>query len=269
MTIYLVDFENVRSEGLLGVENLEESDKVVIFYSNNANSITFEVHDLLMVSKAEVDIFKIQRGGRNSLDFQLSTYLGYLVMEKIYSDIVIISKDKGFLCATSFWEENPDLCSAKISMSRSIEASAHERWQAKDYDDGMTGRFSEKYTVKKKAEPEKKAESETKPEKQTKSEKQVKAEKQTKPKKQNQKKQNSISQKKVFVAEAKLNIDNDVKDIIAGKYNENYVPVLVDFIGKSTRKEELYTMLVQNYGQIEGLDLYKLIRSKYVTLKRK
>ena len=108
MTIYLVDFENVRSEGLLGVENLEESDKVVIFYSNNANSITFEVHDLLMVSKAEVDIFKIQRGGRNSLDFQLSTYLGYLVMEKIYSDIVIISKDKGFLCATSFWEENPD-----------------------------------------------------------------------------------------------------------------------------------------------------------------
>ena len=263
MTIYLVDFENVRSEGLLGVENLEESDKVVIFYSNNANSITFEVHDLLMVSKAEVDIFKIQRGGRNSLDFQLSTYLGYLVMEKIYSDIVIISKDKGFLCATSFWEENPDLCSAKISMSRSIEASAHERWQAKDYDDGMTGRFSEKYTVKKKAEPEKKAE------KQTKSENQVKAEKQTKPKKQNQKKQNPISQKKVFVAEAKLNIDNDVKDIIAGKYNENYVPVLVDFIGKSTRKEELYTMLVQNYGQIEGLDLYKLIRSKYVTLKRK
>ena len=184
-------------------------------------------------------------------------------MEKIYSDIVIISKDKGFLCATSFWEENPDLCSAKISMSRSIEASAHERWQAKDYDDGMTGRFSEKYTVKKKAEPEKKAE------KQTKSENQVKAEKQTKPKKQNQKKQNSISQKKVFVAEAKLNIDDDVKDIIAGKYNENYVPVLVDFIGKSTRKEELYTMLVQNYGQIEGLDLYKLIRSKYVTLKRK
>lgn len=31
MTVYLVDFENVRSGGLRGVEELSEGDKVVIF----------------------------------------------------------------------------------------------------------------------------------------------------------------------------------------------------------------------------------------------
>ena len=116
MTVYLVDFENVRSGGLRGVEELSEGDKVVIFYSKNADAITFDVHMLLSKSKAEIETFRILRGGRNSLDFQLSTYLGYLVMENSYKNIVIISQDKGFLCATSFWEENQELCNFNIRL---------------------------------------------------------------------------------------------------------------------------------------------------------
>lgn len=122
MTVYLVDFENVRSAGLKGVENLGEDDKVVIFYSKNADAITFDVHMLLSKSRAEIETYMILRGGRNSLDFQLSTYLGYLVMENRYRNIVIISADKGFLCAINFWDENRELCNVHITMRKSIEA---------------------------------------------------------------------------------------------------------------------------------------------------
>jgi len=63
MTVYLVDFENVRSEGLKGVEELTSEDKVVIFYSKNADAITFDVHTLLSKSPAEIETYRILRGG--------------------------------------------------------------------------------------------------------------------------------------------------------------------------------------------------------------
>ena len=52
MTVYLVDFENVRSGGLRGVEELSEGDKVVIFYSKNADAITFDVLKLYFFTQA-------------------------------------------------------------------------------------------------------------------------------------------------------------------------------------------------------------------------
>lgn len=149
MTVYLVDFENVRSGGLKGVEDLSEGDKVVIFYSKNADAITFDVHMLLSKSRAEIETFRILRGGRNSLDFQLSTYLGYLVMENCYKNIVIISQDKGFLCATSFWEENQELCNCNIRLCKSIATSDVESSTSDEFDDGLTGKFIEKIDVRK------------------------------------------------------------------------------------------------------------------------
>ena len=149
MTVYLVDFENVRSGGLRGVEELSEGDKVVIFYSKNADAITFDVHMLLSKSKAEIETFRILRGGRNSLDFQLSTYLGYLVMENSYKNIVIISQDKGFLCATSFWEENQELCNCNIRHCKSIATSDVESSTSDEFDDGLTGKFIEKIDMRK------------------------------------------------------------------------------------------------------------------------
>ena len=57
MTVYLVDFENVRSTGLAGVETLSCEDRVVIFYSKNADSLTFDAHKLLSKSSAEIETF--------------------------------------------------------------------------------------------------------------------------------------------------------------------------------------------------------------------
>lgn len=418
MTVYLVDFENVRSGGLRGVEELSEGDKVVIFYSKNADAITFDVHMLLSKSKAEIETFRILRGGRNSLDFQLSTYLGYLVMENCYKNIVIISQDKGFLCATSFWEENQELCNCNIRLCKSIATSDVESSTSDEFDDGLTGKFIEKIDmrkspfmqnsnsndnddndsstetehqglVKQPSNNRNSAEGEIQsyerhsdrgydkgygrryPEaKQAIKDNQsvpgrfveyktgdyrsygnyqnnsyslnrpkfagnsnssyntnrpryngnqnnsygtnrprynsnynnsygmnrpryngnsngsynlntevkteeVKAEKvktevnNTTEKKPNLNIQNPTSKNKIFAAEVKLNITDDIKNIIGDKYEEDVVPVLVETIGKSTGKQHFYRMLVSRLGQEKGHELYMMIKGQYANLKRK
>ena len=96
MATYLIDYENVKSEGIKGIAQLSEEDRVVIFYSHNADTITFEAMDMIFNSKAQVSKYKILCGGKNALDFQLSTYLGYLIHEAKDSYFYIISKDNGF-----------------------------------------------------------------------------------------------------------------------------------------------------------------------------
>ncbi len=103
MKIYLIDFENVKSKGLTGVDHLTEEDSVIIFYSENADTISFEMHQKVLSSKAEVEYFKVHVGGKNALDFQLSTLLGYLVGKNAYSHIFVISNDKSFDFLHDFW----------------------------------------------------------------------------------------------------------------------------------------------------------------------
>ncbi len=328
MTVYLVDFENVRSEGLKGVENLSEDDKVVIFYSVNADSITFDVHVLLSRSRAEIETFRILRGGRNSLDFQLSTYLGYLVMENRYRDIVIVSQDKGFLCATSFWDANPELCNADIRMSKSILSDLNNDYQGNFFENEYEGKFIEKVAViHKKTDNQQERVKVLGDSKETKvgAEKvnaaqadayknnasglndnevrrddektdstnadteRIKAAGRTAPvkkvlRKATQQKmkiksqqkmqtkiqpQNPTSKNKIFAAEVKLNITEDVRKIIGEKYDEKIVPLLVEVIGKSTGKQHLYRMLVSRFGQEQGHEIYTMVKGQYANLKRK
>ena len=104
MATYLIDYENVKSEGIKGIAQLSEEDRVVIFYSHNADTITFEAMDMIFNSKAQVSKYKILCGGKNALDFQLSTYLGYLIHEAKDSYFYIISKDCGFKHVVDFWK---------------------------------------------------------------------------------------------------------------------------------------------------------------------
>lgn len=103
MKAYLIDFENVKSKGLTGIEQLSEDDKVIIFYSENSDTISFEMHRKVMTSNADIEYLKVRVGGKNALDFQLSTLLGYLLAKGLYTHIMIISGDKGFDKLHDFW----------------------------------------------------------------------------------------------------------------------------------------------------------------------
>ena len=59
MAFYLVDYENVNTEGLQGVEQLTAADEVIIFYSEHADRLTFDLHRRLNESKAQIHYFKL------------------------------------------------------------------------------------------------------------------------------------------------------------------------------------------------------------------
>ena len=102
---YLIDYENVNKSGFNGIEKMTGNDTVVIFYTNNANTLTFELHSAPIASKADIQLMNVKCGGKNALDFQLATYLGYLISNETLTDIHIISNDKSFEFLKSFWKE--------------------------------------------------------------------------------------------------------------------------------------------------------------------
>ena len=108
MATYLIDFENVGSDGLCGTEELTEKDSVYIFYSSNSGRISMKMHQCICCCKANFRYFEISVGGKNALDFQLSTFLGYLISLKDTEEIFIISKDRGFRHILNFWTERAE-----------------------------------------------------------------------------------------------------------------------------------------------------------------
>lgn len=85
MDIYLIDYENVNNNGLTGIE-LIKSSEVHIFYSESSNKsspqIKYTFKEVEALQKANVKIyFHETNKGKNSLDFQLCSYLGFQIAQ--------------------------------------------------------------------------------------------------------------------------------------------------------------------------------------------
>ena len=104
MNYYLIDYENTGETGLNGIDKLDENSLVVIFYSVNNGRISFEMHQKLMEAKARIKYVKVALGAKNALDFQLSSYLGYLISQNQGDTFCIISRDNGYNAVIRFWE---------------------------------------------------------------------------------------------------------------------------------------------------------------------
>ena len=104
MAIYLVDYENTHYLG--GISGLSANDTVVVFYTQNSSSLSFDAHKEILQAQAKILYKYVDNGGKNALDFQLSTYLGCLIVEKQADEqqLDIVSKDKGFFYVSKFWE---------------------------------------------------------------------------------------------------------------------------------------------------------------------
>lgn len=107
MAYYLVDYENVKADGMYGVDQLGKKDCVCIFYSENASTLTFGLREKLNQTKGKIVLQKVEVGVKNALDFQLSTYLGYLISENEGKNetYYIVSEDKGLAILTGYWAE--------------------------------------------------------------------------------------------------------------------------------------------------------------------
>lgn len=98
MNYFLVDYENVNISGLEGISELSESDVVIIFYSENAETLTFSMHEKINKSKAEIKFQKVAVQEKNALDFQLCFYLGWLIRDTFNDEdnYFIAAKDNDY-----------------------------------------------------------------------------------------------------------------------------------------------------------------------------
>ncbi len=130
MATYLIDYENANKDGLNGVTKLTERDTVIIFYSDKADRMTFGLHRRLNETAATIEYRKVDVGGHNALDFQLATYLGYLLAQNPEEEYCVVSNDRGFQFLVGFWKK-PQY---NVCLTREIAASpqAEERRQAHD-----------------------------------------------------------------------------------------------------------------------------------------
>ena len=100
MRFYYIDYENVKSVGIAGIEGLSVDDKVKIFAKGQSDAMKFDDIKLMMSAKSKVVIDDVVTGTKNALDFQLLTDLLVDVFDNRKANInaryVIVSKDKGY-----------------------------------------------------------------------------------------------------------------------------------------------------------------------------
>ncbi|MBQ9632077.1 MAG: hypothetical protein IJV04_04075 [Lachnospiraceae bacterium] len=112
-TYYLIDYENVGSNGIDGCKGLKKTDHIHLFYTENAKKISldfFEDH-----GEAELVIHKVPVR-KQSLDMHLVSFLGYLIGMNTEPGIYrIVSKDTDYDNIIKFWKSEKQIEASRIS----------------------------------------------------------------------------------------------------------------------------------------------------------
>jgi len=134
MATYLIDYENTGVKGLVGIEQLKEDDLIIIFYGPKTGAVPFDEHVKICQAASQVKYIKTTKTAKNYLDFQLTTYLGYLVGQTDVKEYYVISKDSGYDSVIDFWKKwgirivrKENIAEQKIAAKAATEATLRIR----------------------------------------------------------------------------------------------------------------------------------------------
>lgn len=106
MNFFLIDYENVKLRPNDEVIRCEEGDEVIVFFSSCCKNIQMDAIEDIMRKQAIFSCIEVYAGSGNALDFQLSSYLGYLIgLGYEDANFYIVSNDKGYDCLCDFWRK--------------------------------------------------------------------------------------------------------------------------------------------------------------------
>lgn len=94
MNYIFVDYQNVMTVDPAVLASNRASVTLVLGRQNH--SLDIAVVQKLMAGPATVELIKIERDGRDAVDFTLAYYLGQKVLNKPKAFFHIVSKDKGY-----------------------------------------------------------------------------------------------------------------------------------------------------------------------------
>lgn len=108
MNYAFIDYENLKGNKLKHLI-FDENLIIYFFYTNSDTKIDLSVIEHITKNKSIIKCYKVSNGTQNALDFQLSTFLGYIIgkhKDTINQDeYIIYSEDTGFDKVVSFWKE--------------------------------------------------------------------------------------------------------------------------------------------------------------------
>ncbi|MCR5815205.1 MAG: hypothetical protein K6G15_12050, partial [Desulfovibrio sp.] len=113
--------ENVGKLGLKGSELLTKKDIIIVLVNQHMYNASILKKAHLELSEAQAFFSGTHNTGKNSTDFCIVTFLGYLIKKfgKKYK-YVIISKDNGFKSVTNYWKDKGFYVTTKDSIYNSL-----------------------------------------------------------------------------------------------------------------------------------------------------
>lgn len=118
-TYYLIDYENVHSDGLAGCNDLTKTDHVIIFFTENAKNI--DMSEIFDHGDASLEMEKVPAGNQ-SADMHIVSYLGYLAGK--YGKgckVVIVSKDTDFENVINYWKAKTGISASRTSQIKAVK----------------------------------------------------------------------------------------------------------------------------------------------------
>ena len=265
MSVFLVDFENVTSAGLAGIDKLTERDTVYIFYTQSAASLSFDAHRNIMASGAEIKYISVTAGAKNALDFQLASFLGYLAAVSDERKFFIVSADNGYLAVKSFWEKTMGLGDMEIKLITNIRYIFKQTVIDPAMLPGKEAVIPrEIIPVSEAAILPKASVSESKPTTLSAEEKEEKAVSKSKPVSKSRKPDEADTEDGLLSPEAVRIMGIFSAEGIGG----DAVKAIIDLARSSSDKQHFYTGMTKKFGMEEGLRFYKALRPEYANIRK-
>ena len=102
--IFLVDSENIGSLWSQLLPVVAEDDKMFVFYTDNSPYVSYE-HLMQVIAYCKIPVFIKCHEGKNALDFQLVSELGFKLNQWPDAEFVIVSDDFGYDAVVRYWSE--------------------------------------------------------------------------------------------------------------------------------------------------------------------
>ena len=105
--LYLVDSENIPKDWTVLLKRAKKCDEFYVFYTDsNAWEKAFSKSQQKN-TKAKIKTIEcgVGKPGKSALDFQLSSFLGYIAMKHKDEKIAIVSSDMGYDPLITFWKD--------------------------------------------------------------------------------------------------------------------------------------------------------------------
>lgn len=100
--VYLVDTENVGTAWKEILPQKSSKDVIILFYTEHSPGISYTDLNVIREYPLSFDMI-LCYPGKNGLDFQMVSYLGYLIKTAPRSEYIIVSNDTGFDAVVKFW----------------------------------------------------------------------------------------------------------------------------------------------------------------------